>query len=85
MEEEDEGFYIDDDGVAVILEPIHFKYPYGRDDDEVLHMQPHSNMKEEEFGIKPGSRHKHFKTTRHTDEDGNTHIFNHFKSHNESK
>ena len=30
----DEGFYIDDDGVAVILEPIHFKYPYGRDDDE---------------------------------------------------
>ena len=55
-------------------------------DDEVLHMQPHSNMKEEEeFGIKPGSHHKHFKTTRHTDEDGNTHIFNHFKSHNESK
>ncbi len=33
-EEEDEGFYIDDDGVAVILEPIHFKYPYGRDDDD---------------------------------------------------
>lgn len=32
--EEDKGFYIDDDGVAVILEPINFKYPYSKDDDE---------------------------------------------------
>jgi hypothetical protein len=31
---EDKGYYINKDGVAVILEPIHFKYPYGRDDDD---------------------------------------------------
>ena len=26
---ENDGYYIDDDGVAVILEPIHFRYPHG--------------------------------------------------------
>jgi hypothetical protein len=42
-QEEDKGFYIDDDGMVVLLEPIHFRYPNGYPHD-VVNEKQHENI-----------------------------------------